>query len=135
LSAAPNSQHKNVLEHHPRYTALCKLYGAPNIQKPITDDNTLASRLVTCTFTINDSVSKQCSKPHTANGNLELRLPKSLTVYNVLGLLGTKLGFRVPMQLALSLANTEESLTPRTRTLGTWIESRDAEIVVDLVIP
>jgi len=105
----------------------------PNVQKPVIDDTTLASRLVTCTFTMNESTVKQCSRLDPAHGKLELRLPKSLTIYNILGLLGTKLGTRLPLQFTLTLANTGETMAPRTRTLGTWVESQNAEIVVDLV--
>jgi len=111
------------------------MYGTPNIEKPVTDDNTLASRLVTCTFTIKDAVVQECPKLDIASSKLELRLPKSLTIYNILGLLATKLGIRHPMHLTLSLTDSGETMVPRTRALGTWVESQDAEIVVDLVSP
>jgi hypothetical protein len=135
LSAVPSSQHDKILEHHPRYDALCKLYGMPNIAKPVTDDNTLASRLATCTFTIKDSVAQKYPKLDTSQRKLELCLPKSLTIYNILGLLVTKLGIRVPMQLTLTIADTGETMVPRTRTLGTWVESHSVEILLDKVTP
>ena len=90
---------------------------------------------MTCTFILEETVIKQCPGIDTARGKLELRLPKSLTIYNILGLLGTKLVFRHPMQLALTLAGIGESMTPRTRTLGTWVEAQDAHILVALVEP
>lgn len=99
LSAGPENKAK-ILESHSRYDELSEIYGDPMVDRPKTsssdvDEKSLAAGLCNFTFTAHEAVAEKASV-----SSFQLELPKSLTVYATLGIVGRKLGLE-PMLLKL----------------------------------
>ncbi|KAK0928587.1 hypothetical protein LTR29_017337 [Friedmanniomyces endolithicus] len=104
-STATDAEAAGVRERHPRFAALCETYGEPVIARKLivadgeVDPNSLAARLVRITF---------------ASGAVTWveELPKSLSVYALLGIVGKKLGI-LPLTLRLVLETGERDPVSR----------------------
>ena len=125
LARAPEDQKEKVLSKHSRYQELCEEYGEPTIQRQPDlneiDPNSLAAKIVIVIFTL-------------ADGSLEPRewkeeIPKSLTIYAVLGLVGKKLD-RFPLDLRLILETNERDPVGRDSAYAgpEWWDSSDDEV-------
>lgn len=143
-----------ILQHHPRYRALCEEYGEPAIiRKPKAnevDPNSLTARLITFTFRYGKDVWKT-------------EIPKSFNIYAVLGVVGKHFGL-APLTLRLTWETGERDpahgaayqgpewwdssdeedttavsgdwvereveLVPGTRAVGTYVEGKEATVRV-----
>jgi len=132
LSSATPSARKDILQRHPRYDALCKVYGEPTIDNHIAQKDTLAAGLARCYFLVSDAVRQKISAPETVADAVELELPKSFTIYTVQSMIGKAIKFERPMQLKLFMNEDSTELTPKTRMLETWVEGNGASIRVEL---
>lgn len=117
----------------------------------IANPDSLAARLVRCNFHLASEVAQGAERRKTMD------LPRSFTVYNVLGLVGRHFG-QSPTLLKLiwetgedaavavgdeldvggsttqrqqSPGSRDEALIPRTRNLGTWIDASEADIRIE----
>ncbi|KAK5115968.1 hypothetical protein LTR62_000424 [Meristemomyces frigidus] len=164
--AGSNEEAEKLQQRHPRWKGLCDEYGEPAIlRKPpssvpspgTVEPHSLAARMVMVTFTSNWISWKQ-------------ELPKSFSVYEVMGSVGRKLNI-MPLKLRLLYETGEQDplalgrgyegpewwcsdsetddelglqgrkdewalreveLIPGTRTLGTYVEGREASIRVEM---
>ncbi|KAB8339247.1 hypothetical protein FH972_022181 [Carpinus fangiana] len=102
LATAGPEKKEEVLRGHRRYAELCEIYGDPTLVsdaplKPDVDENSLSARLCKLSFTLDDSVAQ-----HGAHkSSFDLEVPKSLTIYSTLGLVGRAIGYHHPMLLEL----------------------------------
>lgn len=97
------------MARHPRFAELCEEYGEPVVQRKVkageVDPNSLAAGLVVVTFML-------ASGPNSLNGVLPsdgtwtTRIPKSFSIYSVLGMVGKRLGI-MPLDLRLVLETDE----------------------------
>ncbi|KAK5691238.1 hypothetical protein LTR97_011892 [Elasticomyces elasticus] len=98
-ATATDEQAADIRKRHPRYAALCETYGEPDVSRKTVlaagdvDPDSLAARLVNITFV--------CGAVEWAE-----ELPKSLSIYAVLGVVGKKLGV-MPPRLRLVLETGE----------------------------
>ncbi|KAK3624041.1 hypothetical protein LTR56_021236 [Elasticomyces elasticus] len=98
-ATATDKQAVDIRKHHPRYAALCETYGEPDVSRKTVlaagdlDPDSLAARLVKITF---------------VSGAVEWteELPKSFSMYAILGVVGKKLGV-MPLRLRLVLETGE----------------------------
>lgn len=89
LAAVSESDEANVLTHHPRYPALCEIYGEPDIiRRPEVNPSLLEARLVTVAF------------HHRDKGAKAAQIPKSFDIYAVKGIAGKLFGIK-PLRLGL----------------------------------
>ena len=89
LAAAPEEAEAEVLALHPRYTELCKIYGAPNIvRRSEVNPAFLEARLVTVGFHVEGGEEKST------------KIPKSYDIYAVKGIAGKLFGLS-PLKLGL----------------------------------
>ncbi|KAK1074641.1 hypothetical protein LTR74_000884 [Friedmanniomyces endolithicus] len=104
-STATDAEAAGVRERHPRFAALCETYGEPTITRKTVladgevDPNSLAARLVRITL-VSGAVT------------WVEELPKSLSVYALLGIVGKKLGI-MPLRLRLVLETGERDPVAR----------------------
>ncbi|KAK5737546.1 hypothetical protein LTR17_006593 [Elasticomyces elasticus] len=98
-ATASDEQAANIRKRHPRYAALCETYGEPDVSRKTVlaagdvDPDSLAARLVKIKF---------------VSGAVEWteELPKSFSMYAILGVVGKKLGV-MPLRLRLVLETGE----------------------------
>ncbi|KAK4902188.1 hypothetical protein LTR27_001091 [Elasticomyces elasticus] len=98
-ATASDEQAADIRKRHPRYAALCETYGEPDVSRKTivaagdVDPDSLAARLVKITF---------------VSGAVEWtdELPKSFSMYAILGVVGKKLGV-MPLRLRLVLETGE----------------------------
>ena len=154
LSSNSPEKASDILSRHSRYNDLCKILGEPVIVRTnssAASQISLASGLIHCTFEVDSTVASSAgtSSNSPKSGTWEIQIPESFTVYNILGMAGRYFGL-VPMLLKLvwetgehetvqeyegdsnGIKLREEVLEPRTRRLGSWIESRVAKIRIEL---
>lgn len=85
LAAVPESAEDSVKAQHPRYAALCEIYGEPDIiRRDEVNPSFLESRLVTVTFHRQDQEGAKEKK--------SIKIPKSFDVYAVKGIAGKAFG-------------------------------------------
>jgi len=132
LSAAAANARKDIFQRHPRYDALCKIYGEPTIDDRIARKDTLAAGLALCHFLVSDAVRQKTLAPDKVADTVKLELPKSFTIYTVQSMIGKAIRFERPMQLKLFLNEDSTELTPKTRVLETWVEENEATIRVEV---
>lgn len=98
VSLAPPEMEGEIKKRHPRWHALCEEYGEPVIVRKMgkgIDPNSLAARLIRCQF--------YCATPcatDVSEKEFFMELPKSLSIYAVLGIVGKRLGL-LPLKLRL----------------------------------
>lgn len=103
---------ERILHLHPRYAELCEKYGEPVVirKTPLeADPNSLGARLVRCNLRLGSSLASRedvVEKP----GVLDMDIPRSFTIYNVLGLLGQRLKL-APMSMELIWETGEKNVT------------------------
>ncbi|GAB7348580.1 hypothetical protein MBLNU459_g6966t1 [Dothideomycetes sp. NU459] len=108
LSLSPTEKEAQIISKHPRYRALCDEYGEPRIERQAdnkVDPNSLAARLVKCSFYC--SGIQGSNRIPTRTSPYVVELPKSLSIYSVLGIVGKHLSLP-PMQLRLILETGEK---------------------------
>ena len=91
LATVPTEEADRIIAKHPRYSELCEEYGEPVIQRQTDTDidpNSLAARLIECTFLFPPSLS---IREDEIQSPLRIELPKSLSIYSLLGLIGKRL--------------------------------------------
>ncbi|KAK0880975.1 hypothetical protein LTR87_005282 [Friedmanniomyces endolithicus] len=104
-STSTDVEAAGVRERHPRFAALCETYGEPTITRKTVladgevDPNSLAARLVRITF-VSGAVT------------WVEELPKSLSVYALLGIVGKKLGV-IPLRLRFIMETGEQDSVAR----------------------
>lgn len=102
LSSVSEQQRHLVLKEHPRYAELCTQYGEPAVLRKDPsgiDPDSFAARLIQCKIRLGASLNPSIQE----NGDplsLDLAIPRSFTIYNVLGLLGKRFGLE-PMSIEL----------------------------------
>lgn len=151
LSLTSPDSAPTIISSHARYAELCEQYGEPIVKREVKSSginpNALAARLVTIVLHLGDTIVSTDVNDDVLR-TAEVEIPRSFTVYNVLGIVGKK--FRLPpMQLKLiwedanydsmpsqeaATSDTvprEEELVPRTRNLGTWIDGMTATVRVE----
>ncbi|KAF2431113.1 tubulin-specific chaperone E [Tothia fuscella] len=96
LSLAPEAQAETILKKHRRWKELCDEYGEPEIKRSGNriNPNSLAARLLTLNFHLDPSASAKAkldkNQPNSTTFTAEL--PKSLSIYAVLGIVGKHFG-------------------------------------------
>lgn len=108
LSLTPAQKEAEVLAKHPRWHDLCEEYGAPTMKRReenLPDPNSLAARLVTCTFISNAECLPEA--PAIGETSFTTELPKSMSIYTVMGIVGKRLGI-LPMRVHLTWETGEE---------------------------
>lgn len=156
-----------VIAQHARYAELCQVYGEPIIQRSTTasiNPNTLAARVVKITFRLDEDIHTLChtNARKVVMSSFVLAIPKSFTIYNVLGILGREIGLPPPLLSLVwetgemevvpvekddwtdfdeaqdigpkpSLMRLrEEPLRPETRVIGSWIDYTQAIVRIEL---
>jgi hypothetical protein len=96
LSVALESEADEIKGRHRRWSELCEEYGEPEIRRSVgrINPNSLAARLVRLKFHLAGQAPSQISPV------FETELPKSLSIYSVLGIVGKHFGVP-PMRLNL----------------------------------
>lgn len=116
LSLASPQEETDIIAQHPRYRELCEEYGEPVVERQRddgVDPNSLAARLVECRFYFRSGSDQ--SLP-TRDSPYVVELPKSLSIYAVLGLVGKQFNL-LPMRLRLTWESGEkERLKPPPHT-------------------
>lgn len=128
LSLSPADRESEIISKHPRYRALCEEYGEPRIERKGDDEvdpNSLAARLVKCSFYCSgiESSTQQLptrEKPYTAD------LPKSMSVYGVLGVVGKHLNLP-PVQLRLVLETGEKDRVGQSASDWQGVQEWDSD--------
>lgn len=106
LAKTPAEKRAKVLDSHPRWEALCAEYGEPVITGPRTggeiDPASLAARLVRVTFHLASDSAKHpiSSKSFEADYTWTEEVPRSTSIYSLLGRVGKKLDV-MPLSLRL----------------------------------
>jgi len=129
LSRAPAEQEAEIISQHPRYRDLCEEYGEPKIQRKedsMVDPNSLAARLMECNFYLANGNTGNSSP--TKDSPWAKELPKSLSIYAVLGIVGKQFDL-LPMSLRLVWETGEkERVKPRANAwtgVQEWDSSDD----------
>lgn len=144
LSSSPGDQAAPILARNPRYRELCELHGDPLTQpaRPATtlNERSLAARLALLHVHVHPGVYEEL-RADTAQSlddarAFRIELPRSLSIYSVLGRLGGRLQLppmilRLVWETAEEDGTREERLVPRSRPLGSWIEEQAAVIRVE----
>lgn len=127
LANSSEDREPEVISRHWRYHELCEEYGEPIVsrkeKKDAINPNSLAARLIAITFTCTDEI---VSGPDQRSWVEEV--PKSFSIYAILGLVGKRLGQR-PLDLRLVLETTEhDPAGSRDNYNGpAWWDSSDEE--------
>ncbi|KAL0261145.1 hypothetical protein SLS55_004841 [Diplodia seriata] len=103
LSNVPEGQESKVTATHRRYSELCAEYGEPTIVRLDADavkPNSLAARLINFTFYPGSSVKAKLEGKGKAVEEFSAELPRSFTVYSMLGVVGKRLAMS-PLDLRL----------------------------------
>lgn len=103
LSNAPESQTSSIIATHRRYSELCAEYGEPAIVRQDANaikPNSLAARLISFTFYAGESVRRELETVGKAVEEFSVELPRSFTVYSMLGVVGKRLNLP-PLKLRL----------------------------------
>jgi len=133
VAQSPEDAEASVIARHRRYTELCEEYGHPTIQrtKGAINPNSLAARLIQCTFRLADSAVSKVSEgpPHT----LSVEIPQSLTIYSTLGVVGKHFGLP-PLKIKLVWETGEwDPVVENAATEDTlWDSDGDGEILGDV---
>jgi hypothetical protein len=125
LSNVPEAKEAEVIARHPRYRELCDEYGEPTIQRRTKVEkllpNSLAARLVTLSFTLSPGIL-----PSKQQRSWVEQVPKSFSIYSLLGIVGKRLGL-MPLDLRLVMETNERD--PLGRDSGysgpEWWDSSD----------
>jgi tubulin-specific chaperone E len=100
--APQGSSVESILASHPRYAALCAEYGEPDIKRDTGDanavhPNSLAARLLRIRFCVSSPLGLTGGfAPQPRLQEWEAELPKSLSIYTVLGVVGKYFGIPPP---------------------------------------
>jgi hypothetical protein len=99
LSLASEELAPKILARHPRYKELCEDFGEPQVQRSTNglNSSSLAASLVKVQFHVVQPDHPSGSDKQMA---FELELPKRLSIYAVLGLVGKRVGLS-PFQIKL----------------------------------
>jgi hypothetical protein len=102
LSVAPETESEAIKAQHRRWSELCAEYGEPEIRRSTNriNPNSLAARLVKLNFHLGDSAVRSIEHRARAGRNFQREIPKSFSVYSVLGIVGKHFGLP-PMKLNL----------------------------------
>jgi hypothetical protein len=108
LSVAPEAEADTIKARHPRWQQLCEEYGEPEIRRSANqiNPNSLAARLVKLKFRLGESAVQRSKTPTAAHSIFETELPKSLSVYSVMGIVGKHFGLP-PLRLNLIYETAE----------------------------
>ncbi|TKA76524.1 hypothetical protein B0A49_02918 [Cryomyces minteri] len=101
LSLNPKDREAQIIASHQRWAELCDEYGEPTVRRSdakSVNPNSLAARLIRLTLRLNDSVRRAAGDDRPQE--IALEIPRSFSVYSVLGLVGKRTGL-VPMTLRL----------------------------------
>lgn len=134
LSLAPAEKETEILATHPRWQDLCAEYGEPKIDRRAQSDvdpNSLAARLLTCSVYAPPTAS-HAHLPQKASP-LVIEIPKSCSIYKVLGILGRRLDL-APTQLRLVLETGDKDRVDTSAWQGVceWdSDEEDAEDVAE----
>ncbi|KAK7615425.1 hypothetical protein BKA81DRAFT_409110 [Phyllosticta paracitricarpa] len=165
LSNAPETQEEAILASHRRYKELCNEYGEARVErqeKERINPNSLAARLINFSFYPGDSVKAKLAGRGSEAKEFSVELPRSFTVYSMLGVVGKKLELP-PLKLKLycetgDVAPAEEGSLEEggewdseeeheaakgavkrevewvagTKMVGTWVEGREARVRVEI---
>ena len=131
ISLAEVGRRDEVVAKHPRFAELCEEYGEPLVQRKVNagevDPNSLAAGLVSVTFMFARG-PKSLDGVFPSNGTWTTRIPKSFSIYSVLGMVGKRLGI-MPLDLRLVLETDERD--PVGKSGGyvepIWWDSSDDE--------
>jgi tubulin-specific chaperone E len=112
-----------IKKKHPRWKELCDEYGEPTVKKKVekgeVDPNSLAARLISVQFQFKEKTWQQ-------------ELPKTFTIYEVLGVVGKKLGV-MPLKLRLLWESGERDPVGKDGGAALegpeWWDSSDEEAV------
>lgn len=127
LSAVPEKEASTVISWHPRFAELCSIYGEPAIKRATSSSfhpDSLASGMIRCTLRLDDGVQLGVLETERIK---ERQIPRSFTVYNMLGVFGMEFG--IEESGFLELVSEERLLFPETRILGTLLEGASATIL------
>ncbi|KAF9640164.1 hypothetical protein BFW01_g11970 [Lasiodiplodia theobromae] len=94
LGNAPEGQESRVIATHRRYSELCAEYGEPTIVRldaNAVKPNSLAARLINFTFYPGESLKAKLESDGKAVEEFSIELPRSFTVYSMLGVVGKRL--------------------------------------------
>lgn len=114
ISSAKEGDAQKILSRHRRYQELCTMYGQPEAirsKAQVVDPDSLAARLVRILFKLDSSM--QAMELHHEKQSkgfyepFEIAIPRSCSIYTVLGLVGKHYGL-TPMQLKLIRETNEE---------------------------
>jgi len=131
ISLAEVGRRDEVVAKHPRFADLCEEYGEPIVQRKVevgeVDPNSLAAGLVAVTFMPAPS-SRRSNGESTSQDSWMTRIPKSFSIYSVLGIVGKRLRI-MPLDLRLVLETDERD--PVRKSAGyaepIWWDSSDDE--------
>ncbi|KAL1599615.1 hypothetical protein SLS60_007418 [Paraconiothyrium brasiliense] len=154
LAYAPEKDAPAILESHPRYKELCEEYGEPVIAREQggVNPNSLAARLVRLNLYMKDGLE---------TSQVEMEIPGRCTAYTLIGMVSRDFQIRpralrlvwetgdwMPASKGVEADDTdsdseeeegevgkvmrEVEIVPGTRSVGTWIEGKEATIRVEL---
>jgi hypothetical protein len=108
LSVAPEAEADAIKARHQRWHELCEEYGEPDIRRSTNriNPNSLAARLVKLRFRLGESAIERSKNITEAHSIFETELPKSLSVYSILGIVGKHFGLS-PLRLNLIYETAE----------------------------
>ncbi|KAK8252033.1 hypothetical protein IWZ00DRAFT_260943 [Phyllosticta capitalensis] len=116
LSSAPESQEEAILGSHRRYKELCDEYGEPAVERQETErinPNSLAARLINFSFYAGESVKAKLADLGREAKEFSVELPRSFTVYSMLGVVGKQLGL-LPLKLKLFCETGDVALSEQS---------------------
>lgn len=125
LAAAPESEETNILAEHRRWGALCKLHGAPRIDRAADmEKRNLSANLIELEFLLAGATQSTIK-----------RVPKSLSVSALKALLGRMFGME-PLWLQLELVPEGEEgsenllLEDGIKDVAYYVERKKGQILV-----
>jgi hypothetical protein len=94
LSFAPEVEAEAIMKSHPRWEELCEEYGEPTIKRSSSNINprSLAAQLLRLKVQLSSQALEKSSKGGKIQTHHIFEIPKSLSIYAVLGLLGKHFG-------------------------------------------
>jgi hypothetical protein len=135
LSFAPEADAETIKKSHPQWEKLCEEYGEPNIKRSNSNVNprSLAAQLLRLKIQLSPGTVERLGQGETREVGHVFEIPKSLSVYAVLGLVGKHFGLP-PMRMRIIWEMNELDLTNAAKVDGEdglW-DSEEEEEQVDL---
>lgn len=126
VSLAPAEEEADIIAQHPRYGELCEGYGEPRIERKEVgsiNPNYLAARLVKCSFYYRGTSTRD-GLP-TRGKPFVTELPKTLSIYAVLGVVGKHLDL-LPMQLHLTWETGDRDRSKAANSTWAGVQAWDS---------